>query len=44
MVAELAPDPKTLATAEMHVNSACGENINAYKLWREKMFQHIHFL
>jgi len=44
VVAELPRDSKTLATAEMHVNSTRGENINADKLWREKLFQHIPFL
>src|SRR6266436_10421818 len=44
VIAELTPDPKTLATAEMHVNCTCGENINADKLWREKLFEHIPFL
>src|SRR6266851_2298661 len=44
VIAELTPDPKTHATAEMHVNCACGENINADKLWREKLFEHIPFL
>jgi hypothetical protein len=42
MMAELTPDPKALSTAEMHVNSAFGENINADKLWREKL--HNRFL
>ena len=41
MIAALTPDPKTLATAEMHVNRARGENIKTDKLWREKLLQHI---
>jgi hypothetical protein len=41
VVAELPRDSKTLATAEMHVNRARGENIKTDKLWREKLLQHI---
>jgi hypothetical protein len=41
VIAELTPDPKTLATAEMHVNRTRGENIKTDKLWREKLLQHI---
>jgi len=44
VIAELTPDPKTLATPEMYVNCADGENVNANKLWREKLFEHIPFL
>jgi hypothetical protein len=44
VVAELARDPETLATTEMHVNSGYDEKINDNKLWREKLFQHIPFL
>ena len=44
MIAELTPDPKALTTAEMDVHSARREDINADKLWREKLFQHIPFL
>jgi len=43
VIAELTPDPKTLADPGMDVNVPDGENVNANKLWREKLFEHIPF-
>jgi len=43
VIAELTPDPETLATAEMHIDRRRGEKIEDDKLWGEKLLQHVPF-
>ena len=44
VIAELTADPKSLATAEMHVDRGGGEKIEDNELRREKRSQHFPFL